>query len=483
MVLTRSPLLVMMSVRRRSCGDSVGRLGQQLRRMAHRADRVADLVRDARAQPAERGELRLLHALGDQRRVLQEDQRRSRCRCCRATRSAAAPGCRRRTASSVQRAELPVVGVPAPGIEQVQQARRDFAERRACLHGRAMQQQRGRLVDQADRVVRVDDQDALAQVLHDELVQLGEVRDVDFALADALFALAQAARQRPDAERDDEHSAPTMPAEAKSPASPRAASVVSVCCTSTRQRGDRGEHQRESLPHDEARRADRQHQQRCEAAVHAAARVGQQRDRESRRRTTLDERLHRHVRPAPLDASRSTAARKQEIRGRSRRRTAPDAPGRPRVGVTATNSTASSSGTSSRNRLTQREHSPGEVGRAMHVGVRRRQELRPRLAAERPAVMRCRAVARLCIGSRIPPEYAAFAGSSPGLRRSQRARSMNLHEYQSKQLFASYGIPVPTGYVGRERPRRRPQRRGASAARSGSSRRRCTPAAAARPAA
>ena len=24
---------------------------------------------------------------------------------------------------------------------------------------------------------------------------------------------------------------------------------------------------------------------------------------------------------------------------------------------------------------------------------------------------------------------------------------MNLHEYQSKQLFANYGIPVPTGYV------------------------------------
>ena len=24
---------------------------------------------------------------------------------------------------------------------------------------------------------------------------------------------------------------------------------------------------------------------------------------------------------------------------------------------------------------------------------------------------------------------------------------MNLHEYQSKQLFAHYGIPVPTGYV------------------------------------
>lgn len=24
---------------------------------------------------------------------------------------------------------------------------------------------------------------------------------------------------------------------------------------------------------------------------------------------------------------------------------------------------------------------------------------------------------------------------------------MNLHEYQAKQLFSHYGLPVPTGYV------------------------------------
>src|SRR6185295_18815944 len=40
---------------------------------------------------------------------------------------------------------------------------------------------------------------------------------------------------------------------------------------------------------------------------------------------------------------------------------------------------------------------------------------------------------------RITPEYAAFVCSSCHL--------MNLHEYQSKQLFAQYGIPVPVGYV------------------------------------
>ena len=57
--------------------------------MAHRADRIADLVRDARAQPAERRELRLLHLLGDQARVLEEDQHRRRARCRRAGRNAA----------------------------------------------------------------------------------------------------------------------------------------------------------------------------------------------------------------------------------------------------------------------------------------------------------------------------------------------------------------------------------------------------------
>ena len=66
----------MMSVSRRSCVVRAG-LGEQLRGVAHRADRVADFVRDARAQAAERCQFRLLDALGDQGRVLEKDQRRS----------------------------------------------------------------------------------------------------------------------------------------------------------------------------------------------------------------------------------------------------------------------------------------------------------------------------------------------------------------------------------------------------------------------
>ena len=70
-------------------------------------------------------------------------------------------------------------------------------------------------------------------MLHDKLVQLGEIGDVDLALAHALFALAQVARAVATPSVTMKKSAPRMPAEAKSPASPRAANVVSVCCTST----------------------------------------------------------------------------------------------------------------------------------------------------------------------------------------------------------------------------------------------------------
>jgi hypothetical protein len=42
--------------------------------VAHRAQRIAYLVRDARAQASERGELGLLHAFGDQRCVLEKNQ-------------------------------------------------------------------------------------------------------------------------------------------------------------------------------------------------------------------------------------------------------------------------------------------------------------------------------------------------------------------------------------------------------------------------
>ncbi len=51
---------------------------------------------------------------------------------------------------------------------------------------------------------------------------------------------------------------------------------------------------------------------------------------------------------------------------------------------------------------------------------------------------------------RIPPEYAAFDCryfDGRNFNPAAPTSPMNLHEYQSKELFASYGIPVPKGLV------------------------------------
>ena len=61
-------------------GGNGRRFRQQLAGVAHRADGRADLVRDARRQSAQRGQLRLLHLFGEQAGVFQEDQHGPRLR-------------------------------------------------------------------------------------------------------------------------------------------------------------------------------------------------------------------------------------------------------------------------------------------------------------------------------------------------------------------------------------------------------------------
>ncbi len=171
--------------------------------MAHGADRVADLVGDAGAQAAQRRELRLLHLFGEQRCVLEEDQGRAAAAIerdeMRLQQAAAVGGKNRRRLLSL------LVGVPAPRIEQIEQSGRDFSQQRARLDRRPLQELRRGGVDQPDAVVVVDHENALAQVLDDELIQLRQIRHVYFALAHALFALLQRIRQRPDAERHNEN--------------------------------------------------------------------------------------------------------------------------------------------------------------------------------------------------------------------------------------------------------------------------------------
>jgi hypothetical protein len=63
----------------------------------------------------------------------------------------------------------------------------------------------GGLVDQADAIVRVDHQEALAQVLHDVLRQLREIGEIHFLAAHQGFALAQAVGHWTGGERHQEH--------------------------------------------------------------------------------------------------------------------------------------------------------------------------------------------------------------------------------------------------------------------------------------
>ena len=192
--------------------ESLG-LAQQLRRVAHGADRVADLVRDAGGQPAQRRELRLLDAVRERAGVFQEDQHRRGF----AAPSGAKCGSMLRTPSAA--VKVPAGASPgrasalaAPHRQQVQQARRDLAQQRAGNRDRIAEHLGGRFVDQADAIARIDHQDAFAQALHDVLRELREVGEVHFLLAHQRFALAQALGQRPREAATRNTIAPMMPA-------------------------------------------------------------------------------------------------------------------------------------------------------------------------------------------------------------------------------------------------------------------------------
>jgi hypothetical protein len=170
--------------------------------VAHRADGVPDLVRDAGRQPAERGQLGLLHALGEPAGVLEEhDQRRGPAAAERREVGLDFPAAVGRDDRRIldRRAVRP----PAPPLDVVEQARRDLAEQRPRAGLGAEDLQRG-LVDQPHAVLRIDDDDALAQVLHDVLGQLGQVREVEVALADLRLGRAQPLREERAAAGDQE---------------------------------------------------------------------------------------------------------------------------------------------------------------------------------------------------------------------------------------------------------------------------------------
>ncbi len=162
------------------------RFREQLPCVAHRAERIADLVRDAGAQAPERGELGLLNALRNQRRVLEKDH----------DAAVAAAGKRREVrlnVRAVRRAERHLRSIDARAAAPTAQLGRELGR-----HGREVDIARlssgrqlldGGLVDQADVILAVDDDDTLAQMLDDVVVELDEVAQIDATLLGERLAL------------------------------------------------------------------------------------------------------------------------------------------------------------------------------------------------------------------------------------------------------------------------------------------------------
>ena len=92
----------------------------------------------------------------------------------------------------------------APALQQIEQPRRGFAEKSIRIGLVIAEHARRRLVDQADALLIVDHQDALAQMLHDVLRELREIREVDLLAAQRRLALADAVGERPGEHRDRE---------------------------------------------------------------------------------------------------------------------------------------------------------------------------------------------------------------------------------------------------------------------------------------
>ncbi len=264
----------MISVSRRSSGASCDGLGEQLRGVAHRADRVSDLVGDARRQPAERRELGLLDALGDRAGVGEEGDHgtgavaaeRGEMR----LELAAAVGGDQRGIGQRHTARAP------PALDVVEQPRRDLAEQRPRPRLGA-EQLAGRLVDQPHAVGGVDHDDALAQVLHDVLGQFREVGDVDVALADHRLGVAQAAGHRGAGTGGEEQHRAVVAGLGEADRPGDALGRGNQLLHQQRQHRPGRDHERAARVHQHRQRADRHEQQDREPALGATARVDHER--------------------------------------------------------------------------------------------------------------------------------------------------------------------------------------------------------------
>ena len=169
-------------------------------------------------------------------------------------------------------------GALPPRLEQVEQAWRSLPDQGVGI-GAIVTQNLGRgFVDEADAIVRVDHQQALAQVLQDVLRQLREVGEIDFMAAHQGFALAQAGGHRPGGEcHEEQHGAEYSGGQV---VGGRGCSrhAHEYLLHQYDQRRDRGDQQRIAWTREHGERKHRQHEEYPKTARRPTARVDDESD-------------------------------------------------------------------------------------------------------------------------------------------------------------------------------------------------------------
>ncbi len=165
--------------------------------MAHGANRVTNLVGDARAQTAERRKFGLLHTLVDQACIFEKDEHRS-----------LAPGVATEGGEVSRDGDLAMPGrhgkfrARGPGFTGTPATHEVGKRPINGLEGQSpdvvlrAQELRSRGVAQSHLVAFVDDDNALAQVLDDVLVEFGEIAQIHAPLASKRLACLYAPAQR-----------------------------------------------------------------------------------------------------------------------------------------------------------------------------------------------------------------------------------------------------------------------------------------------
>ena len=225
------------------------------------------------------------------------------------------------------------IGFPLPpGLQKIKESRRGLTDQRIRVGVLVPERHGGGFVDQPDAVLRIDHQDALAQMLHDVLRQLRHVRQVKFLAANQRLALPQPVGDRPGEEGDDEQHDPKSPAVTYSLRGRGIGDADEYLLHQHRERRHGGDQQAVAVIGQHGQRQHRQDQEDRQPAFHAPGGVEDEADRDGID-AGVDERDDPQARP--VQAARDD----EQHRGReigdagrensagARRRQAPGRPG------------------------------------------------------------------------------------------------------------------------------------------------------------